>query len=640
MSGDRQHNNNHSNNATLDAPHLLLQAIEHHQAGKLDEAEAIYQQLLKRPQPMPEVFYLMSEIAIQRQQWTQAVELLTSAVDAAPTVCDYRIKLGRVLRKLGMLNDALACYRQALQLQPDHATCAIVHSDLANALFDMGRIDEAIATYRQAIALDSKFAAAYINLGNALKTQGQLDEAIACYRHALSIDANSALAHFNLALAMNERGLFDEAIASYQAAIRSKPDYVEAYCNLGVVFKEQNRLDDALACYEAALALDPNWVNALYNVGIICSLTKQHELAEQWYRRVLSIAPDFISARVNLANILHNDGRVDEAQIHRDYAYRRQCLFVIPSPTATRTVLILLESTDGNVPTQYLFPTKKNLLSASTTRLEWVIEYAHPEQFQQLPDYDLVFNAIGDADVTGRTDSAMTQFLSTCSKPVLNAPAAVSRTARHLLPQLFAGLEGVVVPPVWRVEQKGDWYANAEYSFPLIARPLVSHNGKGVVLAQDRTELAQVKIEQGNTIYLTAFRDYRSADGYFRKYRIIFIDRQPFPYHLAIADHWLVHYDTSDMTAAWKLEEEQRFLSDPKSVLGENAMNLIHEIGKRLDLDYCGVDFSMLPDGRLLIFEANATMLAHPEEEKEHLMFKNPYVQNIYAAFEKLLERR
>jgi hypothetical protein len=90
---------------------------------------------------------------------------------------------------------------------------------------------------------------------------------------------------------------------------------------------------------------------------------------------------------------------------------------------------------------------------------------------------------------------------------------------------------------------------------------------------------------------------------------------------------------------AWKLEEERRFLADPASVLGERGMAAIESIGKRLDLDYGGVDFSILPDGRVLVFEANATMLVHPEKEAGPLGFKNPFVQRILDAFEALLAR-
>jgi glutathione synthase/RimK-type ligase-like ATP-grasp enzyme len=68
-------------------------------------------------------------------------------------------------------------------------------------------------------------------------------------------------------------------------------------------------------------------------------------------------------------------------------------------------------------------------------------------------------------------------------------------------------------------------------------------------------------------------------------------------------------------------------------------MAAVTAIGQRLDLDYAGVDFTRLPDGRVLVFEANATMLVHRERPGGPLAHKNPHVERIVAAFESLLAR-
>ena len=66
------------------------------------------------------------------------------------------------------------------------------------ALYKQKKLDEAIACFRQALELDPKFAPAHRNLGIALYKQGKLDEAIACFRNALEVDPNDAQAHRNL----------------------------------------------------------------------------------------------------------------------------------------------------------------------------------------------------------------------------------------------------------------------------------------------------------------------------------------------------------------------------------------------------------------------------------------------------------
>jgi hypothetical protein len=121
----------------------------------------------------------------------------------------------------------------------------------------------------------------------------------------------------------------------------------------------------------------------------------------------------------------------------------------------------------------------------------------------------------------------------------------------------------------------------------------------------------------------------------------MFIDGRPYPYHLAISPHWMVHYVTADMTSAsWKLDEERRFLDDMGAALGERALRAVEAIGRRLALDYAGIDFTVLEDGRVLVFEANATMLVHREARDGVLAHKNAYVQRILDAFEQMQASR
>jgi len=135
--------------------------------------------------------------------------------------------------------------------------------------------------------------------------------------------------------------------------------------------------------------------------------------------------------------------------------------------------------------------------------------------------------------------------------------------------------------------------------------------------------------------YVTAFHDYRSADGFFRKYRMIFVDRKPHAYHLAIGGHWMVHHQSTDMAGdPTRIAEELAFLRDPQAAIGPRAMAAIRAIGQRLDLDYGGIDFSVTAGGQVLLFEANATMLTHLEPADGPFAAKNAYIAPILRAFQ------
>ncbi|MFM0205652.1 hypothetical protein PQR53_38235 [Paraburkholderia fungorum] len=371
-------------------------------------------------------------------------------------------------------------------------------------------------------------------------------------------------------------------------------------------------------------------------------MTGNHVIAEYWYRLVLRFDPQVAVACQNLAAILASAGHVDEAAAYRERAYRIQRVFIEGSGTAQRRVLVLCAAhTAGNVPFDALLPGTKSC------RIKYAIDYAADEEDQRLPPYDLVFNAIGDEDIAAPLAARLARFVSQCARPVLNPPATVARTQRHRTASLLDGLPDVHVAPCVQSEAApvsrislNAVLAEGGIDFPVLARPAATHGGDGLMLCESLAALEAWRSAQTGLAYLTAFRDYRSVDGFYRKYRIIFVDREPHPYHLAISPHWMVHYYSADMEPhPWKLDEERCFLDDPHAALGERVMRAVAAIGKRLDLDYGGIDFTVLPGGQVLVFEANATMLAHFERETGELAHKNPYVQRIVDAFERMMMR-
>jgi len=365
-----------------------------------------------------------------------------------------------------------------------------------------------------------------------------------------------------------------------------------------------------------------------------------HEVAARWYELVLTLDPDVAVACQNLAAIHASEGRAALADVYRERAYRIQRVFVEETAGWTRSVLILCAArSTGNVPFEALLPGARN------RRIKYAIDYAADEEDTQLPAFDVVFNAIGDPDIAAPLGARLARFESRCSRPLLNSSAAIARTSRHLLPALLDGLDDVSSAPCARYEAPpaslGTLLTDHTITFPLLARPVAAHGGDGLVLCETIDTLENRLSTQEGAQYLTAFRDCRSADGFYRKYRVIYVDREPFPYHLVISPHWIAHYFSADMEShAWKLDEERRFLQDPRTALGERAMNAVTAIGRRLDLDYGGIDFTLLPDAQVFVFEANATMLAHYERGNGVLAHKNVHVQHIVDAFERMLAHR
>ena len=64
------------------------------------------------------------------------------------------------------------------------------------------------------------------------------------------------------------------------------------------------------------------------------------------------------------------------------------------------------------------------------------------------------------------------------------------------------------------------------------------------------------------------------------------------------------------------------------------------EIARAVGLDYFGIDATVLPDGRLAVFEADAAMLVHDEDARDVFAYKRPFVAHIREALHATIASR
>jgi predicted O-linked N-acetylglucosamine transferase (SPINDLY family) len=261
--------------------HLTIQqafalALQHHQAGRLHEAERLYRMILAERPEHVDAMQNLGLIAQQAGRKDVAVDLIRRAVALSPNNAEAHSNLGNALKDNGQLDEAIAACRRAIALRPNLPEA---HANLGAALAAKGRFDEAIAVCRRAIALRPNMPEAYTNLGVGLAGKGQFDEAIAALRQAIVLMPGLPEARGNLGNALRDKGQLDEAVAAYHHVLSLKPNYAEAHNNLGIALTDLGRIDEAIASYRRALQLKSDYVEAHSNLLLAMLYLSEEEAA-------------------------------------------------------------------------------------------------------------------------------------------------------------------------------------------------------------------------------------------------------------------------------------------------------------------------------------------------------------------------
>ncbi len=143
---------------------MLENALRHHQAGRLTDADRIYRQILTIDAHHPDSLHLLGMIAYQSGRLEAAVEMIRRAIAVNEKGASYHSNLGNVFQALGRVDEAAASYARALTLRPDSAE---IHTNLGNVLQAQCKLDEALACHQRALALKPELTEARYNLGLA-----------------------------------------------------------------------------------------------------------------------------------------------------------------------------------------------------------------------------------------------------------------------------------------------------------------------------------------------------------------------------------------------------------------------------------------------------------------------------------------
>jgi hypothetical protein len=399
--------------------------------------------------------------------------------------------------------------------------------------------------------------------------------------------------------------------------------------------------------------------------------------------------PENTAALMDLAVVEQVFGNLDIGLARQAEALSLCRLYRSPSSAASGLRLLAFAAAGDigtNIPLEFL-------IEGSDIELHTLYVVPGLPLPQRLPEHDVAIVAVGESDTNRAALAEIAALAPHWPCPVLNRPEHIARLGRERLFELLHAIDGVFMPPTRRVGRDalrrlgGAWEAGRdrrcasfetavsrppqdegrlialqnfphaeerpagasrsthkddEISWPLVVRPVGSHAGRGLAKLDDIASLGAYLAERREReFHLSPFVDYRGADGLFRKYRIAFIDGVAYPVHMAVLDQWQILYLNAGMDKGpAKRAEEAHFLTSFATDFDRRHGPALNEVATRVDLDYFGIDCAELPDGRLLVFEADIAQVVHNMDPPELFPYKGPAMRKLFAAFQGMLRAK
>lgn len=295
-------------------------------------------------------------------------------------------------------------------------------------------------------------------------------------------------------------------------------------------------------------------------------------------------------------------------------------------------------------------PRATDILSLNDLRVPFSFLHVRKNYFRQktrheLKDFDCILNGVTNPDMSPKVLEIMAKMLKPYKGRILNHPMAVLNSTRDGVSRRLREVEGMIAPAVVKLKPSSrgalaNIVERAGIRFPAILRGAGAHRGTSIYLVNSLEQVAK-SLEGGKDRYLISFVDYRSPDGLYRKIRFFFIGDWVIIRHQVASDNWNVHVEARERFMAGRprlIEEERRFIGAGLPGLPVHTQATLARVREVIGLDYFGLDCSVTEDGRLILFEANATMnFSNASVDDPRFSYLRQTVQQGRAAFRSML---
>lgn len=462
---------------------------------------------------------------------------------------------------------------------------------------------------------------------------------------------------------LRRAGRNEEAAAAYRRYLQRNSGDADAWRGLGLCHIALDRLDDAGYCFWQALKHRPASLPLMMQLGDVLVRTGDMERAATVFEHMTKQHPGEARAYLSLSAVQRELGQEELAAATLKIGVAKNPISIQSSLRAPEARILRLRGVQnayynvisGN--SNWLRLRGGNFSSSALwdqsrfTTINFLIADENILSHGRIPSHQIVVNSIADADLESRSLAAAARYLADHPGiPVINDPGQVLNSTRDNNYERLKDTAGVRFPKTLRLDWQperpfvvGDILRREALDLPVILRRTGTHTAVSTVKADSLAEVeTYFAAASAGDYYVIEYVLHRFRADYFRKMRAFFIDGEIYPVVHHVDTVWNVHgFNRTTVMAntKWMQDLEEAYVNNPAAFVGEAAFAALQSLHGIANLDFFGVDFNVLEDGRILIFEMNPAM-RHSFEHAQNFPYLLPHAQRITDAFQAMITSR
>ena len=270
-------------NKNLSNEKIFNEAIQHHKNKKLNLAEKLYNEVLKKDPNHIRALNNLGIIYFSLKKFNESIKIFKKTIIIDSNYLSAHNNLGLLFKEIKNYKKAISSFQEAIKINPNYFEA---HNNSGLVFYECGEYQKAINSYEKAIIINPNYFETHNSIGLAFTKCGEYQKAINSYEKAIKINPNYFKAHNNIGIAFYECGEYQKAINSYEKAIKINPNVMEVHCNVGLVYEKTGEINKAFNSYQKVPKSDTRYLYAQYNLASLLYKDKQYEKAVKIFKLI------------------------------------------------------------------------------------------------------------------------------------------------------------------------------------------------------------------------------------------------------------------------------------------------------------------------------------------------------------------